>query len=154
MDSSKIEERCARILRRYPRREGGVLPLLVEFQKERGWISEDTAEEVAGLLGLPPARVWEVVSACPDLRTRPCGRHLIEVCRGLPCRLMGSEEVMSLLEERLGIAPGESSQDGRFTLIEVDCLGACGAAPVMRVDGEVHQSLTRERIEQILEGLR
>ena len=148
-----IREECERILLRYPRREGGLLPLLLLFQEERGWISEETVEEVAGLTGLSPAQVYGVVSSCTGIRTVPRGRHLIEVCRALPCRLMGSEEVVDLLGEKLGIGPGETSEDGCFTLVESDCLGACGAAPVMRVDGELHQSLTHDRIDQILEGL-
>ena len=151
--STSIGEACRRILEQYPRREGGLLPVLYLLQRERGWISEETMEEVADLLGLSPARVREVVSSCPGIRTSPRGRHLIEVCCALPCRLMGSEEVFRRLEEKVGIGPGDTSEDGRFTLLGVDCLGACGAAPVMRVDGELHQSLTRERIDQILEGL-
>lgn len=151
--TAAAREEYGRILARYPHREGALLPVLHLAQREWGYLSEDAVRHVAELLKLPPARVGGVISFYPEFRTRPIGKHLIEICRTLPCSLMGAEEVVDYLCERLGIEPGETTADGRFTLTGVECLGSCGTAPVMMVDGELHQSLTREKIDQILEGL-
>ena len=151
--SVTAREDYERILARYPRREGALLPVLHLVQRERGYIPEEAIGHVAALLDVPPARVLGVVTFYPGFRTRPIGEHLIQVCRALPCCLVGSEEVVEHLREKLGVEIGETTADGRFTLTEVECLASCGTAPVMMVDGELHQSLTRERIDQILESL-
>lgn len=150
--ASFIEE-CERILSRYPRPEGALLPVLQLAQRQWGYISDGLVGHVAQLLGLPPVRVSGVVSFFPGLRTQPGGAHLIAVCRSLPCCLTGASEVVDHLRDRLGIDAGETTADGRFTLTEVECLGTCGTAPAMVVDGELHQSLTREKIDQLLERL-
>jgi len=151
--SAAAREECEGILARYPRRDGALLPILHLVQREQSYIAEEAIEHVASLLDVPPARVHGAVTFYPEFRTRPVGEHLIQVCRTLSCCLMGAEEVVDYLREKLGIEISETTADGRFTLNQVACLASCGAAPVMMVDGELHQSLTRERIDQILESL-
>ena len=150
---ASFREECERVLSRYPHREGALLPVLQLTQRQCGYIPDEMVRYVAHLLGLPPARVSGVVSFFPGLRTQPGGAHLIAVCRSLPCCLMGAGEVIDYLRDRLGIDAGATTADGRFTLAEVECLGTCGTAPVMMVDGELYQSLTREKIDQLLERL-
>ncbi len=151
--SASFREECERVLNRYPRPEGALLPVLQLAQRQWGYVPEPMVRYVAHLLSLPPARVSGVVSFFPGLRTQPEGVHRIAVCRSLPCCLTGAGEVIDYLRDRLGIDAGETTADGRFTLAEVECLGTCGTAPVMMVDGELHQSLTQEKIDQLLERL-
>lgn len=152
MPASIIEE-CERLLVGYPHPEGALLPILQLIQRERGEVTEESMLYVAELLEVAPARVSGVVSFYPGLRQQSVGAHLISVCRSLPCCLMGSGEVIDYLREKLDIGVGETTGDGRFTLVEVECLGGCGAAPAMMVDGELHESLTCARIDQLLERL-
>ena len=144
---------CARIAATYPEPAAALLPVLHRVQQAEGYLPDSALEEVADLLGLPPARVLGVVSFYPAFRTQKPGRHLIQVCTTLSCCLIGSGEVRDCLQARLGIEVGETTADGRFTLEAVGCLASCATAPVMMVDGELYQSLTRERIEQIVERL-
>ena len=151
--SAQSQQECQRILACYPNREGALLPVLHLAQQEWGHLSEEVVGYLSDLLELPPARVSGVVSFYPRFRTRPVGEHLIEVCSTLSCSLMGSEEVVDYLREKLGIEVGETTSDGRFTLQRIECLAACGTAPVMMVDGELYESLTRKKIDQILDRL-
>ena len=151
--SPEAQRECSEILARYPHKEGAVLPVLHLAMRQWGHISEEAIDYLSELLEVPPARIGGVVSFYPAFRTEPAGRHCIGVCRTLSCGLMGAEEVESHLRERLGIEVGQTTADGRFTLTKMECLASCGTAPVMLVDGELHQSLTREKIDQILERL-
>lgn len=148
-----LREGCERLLVRYSHPEGALLPILQLIQREWGEVAEESILYVADLLGVAPARISGVMSFYPGLRRQSVGAHLISVCRSLPCCLMGSGEVIDYLREKLGIGVGETTEDGRFTLVEVECLGGCGAAPAMMVDGELHESLTCARIDQLLERL-
>jgi NADH-quinone oxidoreductase subunit E len=148
-----LREECLRLISDYPEPAGALLPILHRVQQVDGHLSTSAITEVAALLALPPARVLGVASFYPAFRTQPRGRHLIQVCSTLSCCLMGSGEVLSSLGAKLGIGVGETTADGRFTLERVGCLASCGTAPVMTVDGELHQSLTGERIGQIVESL-
>jgi len=147
-----LVEQCARLAAAYPESSAALLPVLHLVQKAEGHLSVAVLEEVASLLGLPPAQVWGVVSFYPAFRTQKTGR-LIKVCTTQTCARMGAGEVLSCLRSRLGIEVGKTSADGRFTLEEVRCLASCATAPVMVVDGQLHQSLTSERIDQIVERL-
>lgn len=151
--SAESKRECQRILARYPDRQGALLPILHLAQQEWGCISDEVVERISELLQLPPSRVRGVVTFYPAFRTRPVGSHLIEVCSTLSCSLMGSEEVVDYLREKLSIEIGETTSDARFTLQRTECLAACGTAPVMMVDGELYESLTRQRIDQILDRL-
>jgi NADH-quinone oxidoreductase subunit E len=144
---------CARLAAAYPEPAAALLPVLHEVQRDEGYLSAENMAAVAALLELPPARVMGVASFYPAFRSTKPGRHVIQVCGSLSCCLMGAVEVRDCLRARLQIETGETTADGRFTLEEVGCLASCGTAPVMAVDGELHQSLTRERIDQIVERL-
>jgi NADH-quinone oxidoreductase E subunit len=151
--SPLVKAEADAIIARYPVKEGAMLPILHLVQREWGYIAVEAMRYVAQLLEVPPAKVMGVVSFYPMFHTEPVGRHLIYVCSTLSCALMGAERVVDYFKEKLGIGVGETTKDGRFTLLKAECLAACAAAPVMIVDDELYGNLTPERINEILENL-
>ena len=141
------------IVAQYPDPRSALLPILHRIQEEEGWISPEAQGWAAERLGLSPAMVSGVVSFYTMYRQAPCGRHLIQLCRTLSCELRGSLEIKARIRERLGIGPGETSADGRFTLVEVECLGACGTAPAMMIGDDYYENLSPERVDEILRDL-
>lgn len=138
----------------YPDRRAALLPVLRLAQETFGHLSLPVQAYVAGLFELSPAHVHEVVSFYTLFFQQPVGRHVISVCHNLSCSLRGAEDVVRYLQERLGIAPGETTADGRVTLFRVECLCACEAAPMMQVDERYVGPLDRATIDRVLEGLR
>jgi NADH-quinone oxidoreductase E subunit len=138
---------------RYPRKRGALLPALHLVQREQGWISPEAARELAGIFEIAPVDVMEVVSFYNMFYDRPQGRHHVYVCTNLPCSLRGARPLLARLEAHLGISAGETTPDGRITLGHEECLGACGYAPMMRVDGTYHEDLDEARAKEILDAL-
>lgn len=138
----------------YPQRRAALLPILHRVQDAQGWISTAAMEEVAELLGIQPVEVQGVVTFYPMFRTGPAGRHVVSLCKNISCHLLGSRDILRAIERRFGVRPGETTADGAFTLQTVQCLGACGYAPMMDVDGAYHENLTPERAVRILAELR
>jgi NADH-quinone oxidoreductase E subunit len=139
---------------RYPKKEAALLPVLYLAQKEFGHLGSEAIEYVARLMDQAPARVLGVVSFYTLYNMKPIGRHHIQVCRTLPCALRGAEQVTLFLKQKLGIEPGQTTADGRFTLSEVECLASCGTAPMMQVNDDYYENLTAEKITEILDGLK
>lgn len=127
-----------------------VLPLLHCVQDEQGWIAAADAVAIADYLGLPAAQVLEALSWYSMFERVPTGRHVIKVCRNIACTLRGSERIVAHLQERLGIAPGETTPDGRYTLRTVECLASCGTAPAMQVGRTYHENLDEAAVDRIL----
>ena len=138
----------------YPDRQAALLPVLRMAQEAFGYVSPEVEVAVAELFGISAAHVHEVVTFYTLFFQRPVGRHVISVCHNLSCSLRGAEDVVTYLEERLGIAAGETTPDGRVTLFRVECLCACEAAPMMQVDEEYVGPLDRAAVDRALEGLR
>ena len=137
----------------YPDPRGALLPVLHMAQETFGYVSLETEEYVAGLFNLSPAHVHEVVTFYTlYFRERP-GRHVVSVCHNLSCHLAGASGIIAHLKKRLGVSPGETTDDGRVTLLSVECLCACEAAPMMQVDDRYELNLTPAKVDQILEGL-
>jgi NADH-quinone oxidoreductase E subunit len=137
----------------FPTRQASLLPALWIIQEERGWISPAAMAEVAEVLGLTPAYVRGVVTFYTMYHTHPVGRHFIQVCTTSPCHLCGSDEVVKALLKDTGCGElGATSADGRFTVIEVECLGACGFATPIMVDNDFIESASPERVPGILAG--
>jgi len=137
----------------YPDPRGALLPVLHMAQETFGYVSLETEEYVAGLFDLSPAHVHEVVTFYTlYFRERP-GRHVVSVCHNLSCHLAGAPAIIAHLKKRLGVAPGETTDDGRVTLLSVECLCACEAAPMMQVDDRYELNLTPAKVDQILESL-
>ncbi|HEY7218306.1 MAG TPA: NADH-quinone oxidoreductase subunit NuoE [Candidatus Binatia bacterium] len=146
----KFEETVAR----YPKKEAAMLPVLYLAQREFGHLSAEAVEYVAKLMDQPPARVQGVVSFYSMYNTKPIGRHHIQVCRTLPCALGGAEKITAFLTQKLGIKPGQTTAEGRFTLSEVECLASCGTAPMMQVNDDYYENLTEDKITEIIESLK
>ena len=143
-----------KIIKRYPegRQKSALLPLLHIAQAEnQGWLSSETMEYVASLLDIQPIEVFEVASFYSMFNLQPVGNCVIEVCQTGPCMLKGSEEILAHFENRLGIKAGETTADGKFTIKTVECLAACGNAPVIQVGTEYHENLTTQKADDLLE---
>ncbi len=137
----------------YPERRGALLPVLHLAQDTFGYISLEVEEYVAALFDLTPAHVHEVVTFYTMFFREPKGRHVVSVCHNLSCHLMGAKTIIDHLKQRLGIEVGETTPDGRVTLLSVECLCACEQAPMMQVDDRYEGLLTSEKVDRILEGL-
>lgn len=135
---------------RYPNRRAALLPALHMVQDENGCISEAAMIELAELLEISPAEVLDTAGFYDMYSSKRWGRHLIMVCRSLSCELCGCGEVFNEIQKKLAIEPGQTTMDGKFTLIAMECLGACEFAPVMLIDGKLHKDVTPEKVEQIL----
>lgn len=151
--SAESVKRIDELVGRYPQKEAALLPVLHIVQREKGFISREAEMWVAGILGLPRLRVSEALSFYTLLRREPAGKHIIQVCRNISCFLAGAEEILGALESRLGIKAGETTADGRFTLVAVECLGNCDHAPCLMVDDDDYGPVSREAIDGILKRL-
>jgi NADH-quinone oxidoreductase subunit E len=120
-------------------------------QSHRGWVSDQAVCDIAELLGLTAEEVESVATFYSMIFREPVGRHVIYLCDSVSCWIMGAESLMEHLRQKLGVAPGETTRDGRFTLLPVGCLGACDLAPAMQVDDDLHGNLTPESVDEILE---
>jgi len=141
------------ILSRYPDKEAAILPALHLAQREFGYVSDEAIVHVAGLLGFTPARIEGVATFYTMYNRKPVGKYHVQVCRNISCSLMGAEHLIEHVSKKLGIKPGETTPDGRFTLSKAECLGSCGTAPVMQVNDDYHEELTEEKIDALLDGL-
>lgn len=139
---------------RYPKKEAAILPVLYLAQQEFGYLGQEAIEYVARLMGQSPARVHGVVSFYTMLKTKPIGRHHIQVCRTLPCALRGAEQLTRFIQKTLGIEVGQTTADGRFTLSEVECLASCGTAPMMQINDDYYENLTDDKVTEILASLK
>ena len=138
----------------YPDKRGALLPVLRLAQDVFGYISLEIEEYVAGLFDVSPAHVHEVVTFYTLFFQQPSGRHVVAVCHNLSCHLLGAKSIIEHLSRRLGVEVGETTTDGRVTLLSVECLCACEQAPMMQVDDRYEGLLTPEKVDRILEGLR
>jgi NADH-quinone oxidoreductase E subunit len=138
---------------KYPKPRGALLPALHLVHADHGHVSLETTRELAEIFGIAPVDVLEVVSFYNMFFDRPQPRHHAYVCTNLPCSLRGSRTLLRRLEEHLGVHAGEPTPDGRLVLGHEECLGACGYAPMMRVDDAYHEDLDFERARHILDSL-
>ena len=147
----EVRIRLDQILARYPTKQACLLPALWLVQEARGWISEGAIGEVAEALDLTPAYVKGVVTFYTMYHTHPVGRHFVQVCTTSPCGLCGAEATLRAMLQATGCGePGATSPDGRFTVIEVECLGACGFATPVLIDDDFIESVTPERVPDIV----
>ncbi|MDA8390834.1 MAG: NADH-quinone oxidoreductase subunit NuoE [Gammaproteobacteria bacterium] len=148
---AKIDQEIAK----YPpeHKQSAVMAALHIAQDEHGWLSVSLMDYVAGLLDMRPIQVYEVASFYTMYDLKPVGRHKISLCTNISCLLRGSDDIASHLKKRLGIGFGETTPDGRFTLKEVECLAACGGAPMFMIDKTYYENLTPGRVDEILDKL-
>jgi len=139
----------------YPESRSAILPALRLAQEEHGgWLPPEALQEVADALELAPAQVEAVASFYDMLHLAPVGKHLVEVCTNLSCALLGGQQVLEAFERQLGVAPGETSEDGAFTLRAIECAGGCGQAVVVVVDERYREPVRPEDVPAIVEELR
>lgn len=142
-----------RLVSRYPegKHKSALIPVLHLAQQEfGGWLSTETMDYVASVLNLKPIEVYEVATFYSMYNLKPVGKYLFEVCQTGPCMLNGSDDIVAYIYEKLGIKPGETSADGLFTLKTVECLGACGYAPMMQMGKHYREHLTKEKVDAII----
>jgi len=142
-----------KLVARYPdgKHKSALLPVLHLAQDEfGGWLSLETLDYVASVLNLSPIEVYEVATFYSMYNLKPVGKNVFEVCQTGPCMLNGSDEIIAYIREKLGIGPGQTTADGLFTLKTVECLGACGYAPMMQMGKHYREHLTREKVDQII----
>ena len=149
----KVDE----IIARYPegKSKSAIIPILHLAQEEfGGWLSPETMDYVATILKIEPIEVYEVATFYSMYNLKPVGRYMFEVCQTGPCMISGSDNIVDYIKKKLGINVGETTPDGLFTLKTVECLGACGYAPMMQLGKHFREHLTPEKVDQIIEECR
>lgn len=154
MLKEKYQKEIDDIVSRYPVKRSALIPLLYLAQRDEGFISEAAMKEIAGLLRLTPPQVYETATFYTMLNLKRVGKFHLQVCKSLMCALAGSDTVIGWVKTKLGIGPGETTSDGLFTLSAVECLAACGTAPMMQVNEDYYERLTEERFDKILADLK
>ncbi|MBT8333124.1 MAG: NAD(P)H-dependent oxidoreductase subunit E [Desulfobacterales bacterium] len=142
-----------RLVKRYPIRESMIMPALWLTQEQEGWISAEAIAYIADRIGTYAAKVFELATFYTMYHLKPVGRHHICVCRTLSCYLRSKQEMIEFLADEIGIKPGQISDNGKFSLEEVECLGHCGTAPVVQVNGEFHEQMDVEKLKALLATL-
>lgn len=151
--SPEAKKEAEVLITRYPSRMAALIPILHIAQREFGYISPEAETLVAEILEIPPTHVHGVVSFYTMFLQKPIGKYHLQLCTNIACRLNDAEDLMAHLKQKLGIATGETTPDGRFTLIAVECLGACGSGPVVQINDDYHENLTKEKLDEILAKL-
>jgi NADH-quinone oxidoreductase subunit E len=151
---AEFEQAVDRIVARYPQPKAALLPVLWEVQKAQGWVAPAAEAWVAARLGVSAAHVHGCVTFYTMYKQRPSGRYHVQVCTTLPCMLRGSDDLVAHLERKLGIHVGETTPDGRFSLVRVECLGSCGTAPMFQLNDDYHENLTAETVDRLIDDLR
>jgi len=151
--SDKAKMQIRDLLQTYETNQSALIPALHVAQGDQGWLSEETQREVADLLELSAQEVRGVVSFYTMFLQKPAGKYLLQVCRNLSCSLRGGHRLTKQLEDKLQIKQGETTTDGKFTLIEVECLGSCGTAPVMMVNDKYVEDLTPQALDKMIAEL-
>ncbi|MBI4962668.1 MAG: NADH-quinone oxidoreductase subunit NuoE [Desulfomonile tiedjei] len=141
---SYIREHC-------PTPRGASIEALMVLQRHRGWLSDESIRELAAYLEMSPDELDGVATFYNHLFRKPVGRHVIWICDSVSCWIMGYEGLLEHMQGRLGINPGETTPDGRFTLLPIQCLGACHHAPALMIDDDLHEDLTPQKFDEILE---
>ena len=151
--SPEVEAEIDRHLSKYPVMRSAILPLMFIVQRERGYLDKPGVAYLADRLGVRVTDIWEVATFYSMLNTEPVGKYHLQVCRTLSCKILGADKITAHCANRLGIKPGETSEDGQFSLSEVECLGSCGTAPMFQIGFAYHENLTPEKVDEILDAL-
>lgn len=152
MEEIKLDK-LGDVLDRHDRATSSLIPLLQEAQDVYGWLPQPVIDRIAEYLNCPSSTVYGVVTFYAQFYLERQGEHKIKICRGTACHVRGSARIMSAVKRKLGVEPGETTRDYKFTLERVACLGSCALAPVVVVDGKVYGQTTPEKVKRIIEGL-
>ena len=151
--SPEVEAEIDRHLAKYPSKRSAILPLMFIVQRERGYLDPPGVSYLANRLSLRITDIWEVATFYSMLQTKPIGKYHIQICKTLSCKIMGEGKITEHVSKKLGINPGETTPDGKFSLSLVECLGSCGTAPMFQINFDYHENLTPEKVDQILDSL-
>ncbi len=154
MLSEQSKQKIESLKARYPQPQSVVMAALWIWQEEHGWVSEEGMKEVAGLLGIPYHHVYGVVTFYTMYNKKPVGRHKIEVCTNVSCMLRDSDRILKHIQDRLHIKVGETTPDNRFTLVEAECLGACGGAPAVQIGDRYYEQVDTAAVDKFLNELK
>jgi len=146
----KIKEKMVR----YPRRKSAILPSITVAYFQVGHLSKEIYHEISDIIDIPALEIAEAASFYTMFPKEPVGKNLIQVCHNISCALLGADSLIKYLEEKLEIKKGETTSDGLFTLISVECLGSCASAPMMQINDKYYENLTREKVDKILAELK
>ena len=144
------EEKFQQYLTRYPNSDSCILPALWLVQEQNGWVSEEAMVYVSERLNKTPVQIYEIATFYTMFNLEPIGKNHIELCKTLSCMLCGSKEIKQYIKDKIGIEPGQTSEDGLFHLSEVECLGACGGAPMFALNGDYHEKLTTQKVDELI----
>ncbi len=143
------------VFEKYPNASrDSLIPILQDIQETEGFISKESVEKVGKYLNLPASKIFGVATFYNQFRFTPVGKYHIEICRGTACHVKGSLNILEEFKRHLKIIPGETSRDGIFSLEVVACIGACGLAPAITVNGEVHAKVTRDSVKKLIKNYR
>jgi len=151
--SQKFYDAMAKLEPRYPKKVALLLPALHQAQEEFGWLPPEVLQEVGAYIGVHTAQVREVASFYTMYNLKPVGKYVMKVCTNVACCLRGADEIVEHVEKQLGIKCGETTPDKKFTLMEEECLGACGTAPAMMLNDDYQENLTLQQMDRILQEL-
>jgi len=146
----KVSSGIAAILAKHPASRGSLIPILQDIQEKIGYLSEDAVAELERRMGISANEIYGVATFYAQFRFSPPGQHTILSCQGTACHVRGGHQILKELEQRLGVAAGQTTRDGKFDLVRVACLGCCALAPVVAVDGKVHAQVTAKKIPSII----
>jgi NADH-quinone oxidoreductase E subunit len=152
--SQEVEAEIDRHLAKYPVKRSAILPLMFIVQRERGYLDAPGVVYLANRLGLRITDIWEVATFYSMLHTEPIGKYHIQICKTLSCKIMGEPKITEYVCNKLGIRPGETTADGKFTVSLVECLGSCGTAPMFQIGFDYYENLTTAKVDQILDSLK
>lgn len=147
---NKIKKKAAA----YPHRKSAILPALTIAYHQVGHLTPEIYREIGKIIRIPHVEVAEAATFYTMFPKQPRGKYLLQVCHNISCALLGADPMIAYLEEKLGIVKGETTQDGLFTLITVECLGSCATAPMIQINQKYYESLTRQKLDKIIDDLR
>lgn len=152
--SQNFYQEMAKLEPRYPSKTALLLPALHAAQDEFGWLAPEVMEEVGDYIGIHPAQVREVASFYTMYHLKPVGKYVLKLCTNVACCLRGADELVEHCEKKFGVKCGETTHDKRFTIMEEECLGACGTAPAMMLNNDYHENLDASKLDKLLESLK
>ncbi len=149
----EVVEKITELAERFPEKKSAMIPAMHLIQDEFGWLPDQAIRKLADILKIAPNKIYGVASFYSMFNLKPVGKYHIQVCRNVSCQLMGAKNVVEHLSKKLNIQPGETTEDKKYTISLVECLGSCGTAPVMMINDKYYENLTENKVEEILKTL-
>lgn len=152
--SEKSIEEIKEKAKRYPKKKSAILPALTVAYRQLGYVDDSIYREISKVINVPYIEIAEAATFYTMFPKKPRGKYLLQVCNNISCALMGSDSMIKYLEEKLNINKNETTDDDKFTLVTVECLGSCSTAPMIQINNDYYENLTRDKVDELLEKLR